>query len=423
MSNFFSRAVNSLSNKLDRISSKVVSTTSPSTQDKYDGSNKDDDHGNLPTSFSTKLLLLLAPFEEYFVSIQSILIWERPYVSAVFLIAINCLYWLIVSWTRRFFSIVSLVCLVTSIYQCWSFYVWPEIRARPPEPDEGWVPVHPTVLSAPELTHYINEIITISGAMVDWFWQLRKNQPGLFCSMVTVFLTITAIIGSLVPGVVILYIILMTVAIGPGVFLYVVPESWYQTVRNFFGNSMSSTPSSSLSPSNSKATLTCTPEIHDIEHLNISSSHEKEQGRKLSEAFTKCDQLEESFEMDKDESSLQLLSDSKLDGTLDFELADRPSRESSSPSSSNNSSLQLVPSMQFGETGAETGDELEDYEIISDSDLPNDTASNQIYSGLSKVLFQKSKGTTTTTTSDTTTSSVSSTSTTTPTKDMLESDL
>lgn len=409
MNNLLSKAVTSLANKLDSLSSKVSSKVSPSTKDK--NKSKSYDAAESPTSLSTKLASILAPFEEYFVSIQSILIWEKPYVSAVFLIAINCLYWLIVSWTRRFFSIVSLLFLIISIYQCWSHYVWPEIRARPPEPDEDWVPVHPKVLSAPELTHYLHEIMTISGEIVNWFWLLRKNQPALFCSLVTFLFSISAIIGSLVPGVVIVYIILMVVALGPGVALYVVPESWYQLVRNFFGNSKSSSyPSCPSSP---------TVLARSEDHLSVSSSEEKEQGRKLSEGYMKCDNLEESFELDKDESSLQLLSDSKLGSTLDFELGFNPNHESS-PSSSNNSSLQLVPSMQFGE-GGETGDELEDYEIISDSDLPDDLAN---FPGRSKVS-QKSKESLTSVNAQTSAAltSPSASNTTLLSKDMLESDL
>lgn len=36
---------------------------------------------------------LLGPFEAYLVSIQSLLIWERPYLSAVALVAVNCFFW------------------------------------------------------------------------------------------------------------------------------------------------------------------------------------------------------------------------------------------------------------------------------------------------------------------------------------------
>lgn len=41
----------------------------------------------------SNLLTTLAPFEEYFSSLQSILIWENPFVSATSLIALNCIYW------------------------------------------------------------------------------------------------------------------------------------------------------------------------------------------------------------------------------------------------------------------------------------------------------------------------------------------
>jgi len=46
-----------------------------------------------PKLSKSKILTALAPFEEYFSSVQSILIWENPLISATALIALNCIYW------------------------------------------------------------------------------------------------------------------------------------------------------------------------------------------------------------------------------------------------------------------------------------------------------------------------------------------
>ncbi|KFM68427.1 Protein FAM134C, partial [Stegodyphus mimosarum] len=79
---------------------------------------------------------ILSPFETYVVSLQSLLIWERPFLSAGAFVTINILYWLIVLWNRRFFSILAIIALVLFLYRTWINQIWPEIRVPPQEGED-----------------------------------------------------------------------------------------------------------------------------------------------------------------------------------------------------------------------------------------------------------------------------------------------
>ncbi|XP_049517699.1 reticulophagy regulator 3-like isoform X2 [Dermacentor silvarum] len=173
---------------------------------------------------------VLGPFEAHLISIQSLLIWERPYVSATAFVAVNCLFWLVVSCSRRFYSFVALIAAVVFMYKTWVNSIWPEIRVPPPEGEdnEQWTPVHPQVFSVPELSRYITDW---SESVRKWFANvilLRKTNPGLFCILASSTFAMTAVLGRMVSGVLILYSLLMAVTLGPGIALYVIPATWYE---------------------------------------------------------------------------------------------------------------------------------------------------------------------------------------------------
>ncbi|XP_070388286.1 reticulophagy regulator 3 isoform X3 [Dermacentor albipictus] len=173
---------------------------------------------------------VLGPFEAHLISIQSLLIWERPYVSATAFVAVNCLFWLVVSCSRRFYSFVALIAAVVFMYKTWVNSIWPEIRVPPPEGEdnEQWTPVHPQVFSVPELSRYITDWSESVRKWVANVILLRKTNPGLFCILASSTFAMTAVLGRMVSGVLILYSLLMAVTLGPGIALYVIPATWYE---------------------------------------------------------------------------------------------------------------------------------------------------------------------------------------------------
>lgn len=173
----------------------------------------------------------LGPFESYIVSIQSLLIWERPYISAVALLVVNIAYWIIVTCSRRLYSFVAVVSLLVFLYRAWVYQIWPEIRVPPPEgtDTEGWTPVHPQVYSVPEISEHLNYGWLTLCHYWEAAWKIRETQPGLFCSVACGGFAILAVIGHMVPGVLLVYLTVMLMSFGPGLVLYVVPHTWLQT--------------------------------------------------------------------------------------------------------------------------------------------------------------------------------------------------
>lgn len=187
--------------------------------------------GTVDRDQNCELERVLGPFEAHLISIQSLLIWERPYVSAAAFVAVNCLFWLVVSCSRRFYSFVALIAAVIFMYKTWVDKIWPEIRVPIPEGEEdneGWTPVHPQVFSVPELSRYITDWSESTRKWVANVILLRKTNQGLFCFLATSTFAMTAVLGRMMSGVLILYSLLMVVTLGPGIALYVIPDTWYE---------------------------------------------------------------------------------------------------------------------------------------------------------------------------------------------------
>ncbi|XP_029841506.2 reticulophagy regulator 3 isoform X2 [Ixodes scapularis] len=147
------------------------------------------------------------------------------------------LYWilrLVVSCSKRLYSFLAIVAAVVFMYRTWVDSIWPEIRVPPPEGEEDpeqWTPIHPQVLSVPELNRYFTDWTTSVKRWAQNVAALRKTHPGLFCILSSSTFAMTAVLGRMVSGVLILYSLLMAVTLGPGIALYVIPETWYEQIE------------------------------------------------------------------------------------------------------------------------------------------------------------------------------------------------
>jgi len=60
-------------------------------------SSRGNDHNQTKSNTNSNsnglLISFLSSFEPYFVSLQSLLIWEKPYLSAIAFVTLNCLFW------------------------------------------------------------------------------------------------------------------------------------------------------------------------------------------------------------------------------------------------------------------------------------------------------------------------------------------
>ena len=168
----------------------------------------------------------------------------------------------------------------------------------------------------------------------------------------------------------------MTMALGPGIVLYVFPDGLYQLLRNFF---ISNQNNDETDRSDDKNEIK--DDISERELLSESALH---QYLIKTESFRDFDLTS----LSNEDSSLQLLSETQLDITLDKELGieaqlsdddlklDSLSNRSSNSSGSRSGAIRFV-STHFSRHSS--SDNIEDeFELISDSEVKDFAKGSQI---------------------------------------------
>ena len=94
------------------------------------------------------------------VRVQEVAVWSNPTVSIIWVVLSQMLLYYLCNWTVSLLSTASYILLSLYVYLTWVYTVWPAVRV-PPSPDEdpeNWTPVHPDVLSAPELQIFLKNL-------------------------------------------------------------------------------------------------------------------------------------------------------------------------------------------------------------------------------------------------------------------------
>jgi len=119
-------------------------------------------------------------------------------------------------------STVSYIVLSLYMYTTWVYTVWPAIKV-PPAPgqddQETWTPVHPDVLSAPELQTHLQNVADKTKEIVNGLILLRKEQPGRFCTIMSLFFIVTGGLGVRFSLPVIIHMSVFLLLILPGVII------------------------------------------------------------------------------------------------------------------------------------------------------------------------------------------------------------
>ena len=99
-------------------------------------------------------------FQSKLVRVQEVAVWSNPTVSIIWVLLSQILLYYLSNWTVSLLSTLSYILLSLYVYLTWVYTVWPAVRV-PPTPDEDpetWTPVHPDVLSAPELQLFLQNL-------------------------------------------------------------------------------------------------------------------------------------------------------------------------------------------------------------------------------------------------------------------------
>ncbi|KAG8180342.1 hypothetical protein JTE90_016373 [Oedothorax gibbosus] len=177
--------------------------------------------------------ILSNPLESYFLTAVKLLIWEQPYLSAFAFVTLNIFYWLIVAWNRRFFSILSIFWIFLFLYKSLHDFCWPNVTVPSTEKEATGS------YSLSDASRITNDIMVKMSILFKDVWKLRKENRGLFCSLMCGFFSFLAFVGRIFPGVLIVYVIVLCLTLGPGIMLHLIPETLFEQFNGFFSESES----------------------------------------------------------------------------------------------------------------------------------------------------------------------------------------
>lgn len=181
-----------------------------------------------------RLRKVVMPLEPFLMYVQRVLVWEKPRHSIVMLIAVNFLFWLSTSTNYKFLFLVSTTTMVLIFIDTWVNKIWPEIKVPVPEDSDAWTPVHPRLLSGPELSHSVAEILIRINNSCTGMWKMRKEKPFRFCLLLSAVFVCLAVIGHYLPGVMILYVLVMGILLWPAVEYHSLLQKFYTKLEPIF---------------------------------------------------------------------------------------------------------------------------------------------------------------------------------------------
>ncbi|XP_034862995.1 reticulophagy regulator 2 isoform X2 [Mirounga angustirostris] len=169
---------------------------------------------------ATTLWLRLRGWEAVLAAAQRLLVWEKPLHSLVTAAALNGLFWLLSSSSLRPFFLLSVSLLAYFLLDLWQPRFFPDISAPSPEEthsdSEGaGSGARPHLLSVPELCRYLAESWLTFQIHLQELLQYKRQNPAQFCARVCSGCAVLAVLGHYVPGIMISYIVLLSILLWP----------------------------------------------------------------------------------------------------------------------------------------------------------------------------------------------------------------
>jgi len=161
---------------------------------------------------------IIRDFESKLVRVQEVAVWSNPTVSIIWVFLSQMVLYYLCNWTVSLLSTASYILLSLYVYLTWVYTVWPAVRV-PPSPDEDpetWTPVHPDVLSAPELQIFLKNLKSRVSEILQGLILLREEQPGKFCLVMSLCFLTTAGLGVKFSTPFLLHTSLLLILILPG---------------------------------------------------------------------------------------------------------------------------------------------------------------------------------------------------------------
>ncbi|XP_038853898.1 reticulophagy regulator 2-like isoform X1 [Salvelinus namaycush] len=159
----------------------------------------------------------LSQYEPLLLWMQRLLVWERPLYSIFVALTLNTLFWLLSSTSLRPLFLLSLSILGLMQLERWKHKL-PLTTVQYPEAnpmERETMNVQPRLLSIPELSHHLVESYLYCCLFVQEMLQYKRQNHGKFCAMMCSGCSVLAVVGHYVPGIMISYIVALSVLVWP----------------------------------------------------------------------------------------------------------------------------------------------------------------------------------------------------------------
>ncbi|XP_072219050.1 reticulophagy regulator 2 isoform X1 [Leuresthes tenuis] len=159
----------------------------------------------------------LSQYEPLLLWVQRLLVWERPLYSISAALTLNTLFWLLSSTSLRPLFLLSVSLLGLMLLERWK----PKLpiitvqHAEPPPVQSETMSSEQRLLSIPELSHHLAESYLTCCLYVQEMLQYKQQNHGKFCVMMCSGCFVLAVVGHYVPGIMISYIIVLSVLLWP----------------------------------------------------------------------------------------------------------------------------------------------------------------------------------------------------------------
>ncbi|XP_033863616.1 reticulophagy regulator 2 isoform X1 [Acipenser ruthenus] len=176
---------------------------------------------------SERLQGLVLRYEPAVLWAQRLLVWERPLHSILTACALNGVFGLLSSTSLRPLFLMSVTLLGMVLLDKWKLLPDAVQRAEDSGSSSESAAVHPRLLSIPELCHHLAESYFTWTLYLQEMLQYKRQSPGKFCAVVCAGCSVLAVIGHYIPGIMISYIILLSVLLWPLVVYHELIQKMY----------------------------------------------------------------------------------------------------------------------------------------------------------------------------------------------------
>nr|XP_034983346.1 reticulophagy regulator 2 isoform X1 [Zootoca vivipara] len=162
----------------------------------------------------------LRGWEATVAAVQRLLVWERPPQSLAGAAALGAALWLFSSTSLRPLFLLSMGLIGVLLLERWKPQFLLDFSVQPLEEpggdsDSEMARAQPHLLSVPELCRFLAESWITFRLYLQELLQYKRQNPAKFCARVCSGCLILAIVGHYVPGIMISYIVLLSILLWP----------------------------------------------------------------------------------------------------------------------------------------------------------------------------------------------------------------